>query len=104
MENENPQQPFDLILSDEQSFLDEAALLQLLTTRIETMIRGDMDILLSSLYRLDVEEHKIQKALRSSSVPVAEGLAQLIIDRQKEKIETRRKYSSGSADLWKGLE
>ena len=50
------------------------------------MIRTDLDLLLSSLYRLDVEEHKILKALKSNTVPPAEGIAALIIERQKEKI------------------
>ena len=66
-------------------------------------MRTDLGLLLSSLYRLDVEEHKIQKALRSSTVPAAEGIATLIIERQKEKIETRKKYSTGKGDPYKGL-
>ena len=93
-----------LIIQEAESILDEKALLELFTKRVEEMMRSDLDLLLSSLYRLDVEEHKIQKALKSSSVPAAEGIAQLIIDRQKEKMETRKKYSSGKSDPWKGLE
>ncbi|MGB4849642.1 MAG: hypothetical protein WBP41_17085, partial [Saprospiraceae bacterium] len=86
------------------SILDEEALLDLFTTRVEELIRDNLDLLLSSLYRLDVEEYKIQRALRSSTVPAARGIAQLIIDRQKEKIKTRKMYSSGKEDKWKGLE
>ncbi|MEO5906821.1 MAG: hypothetical protein ABIQ11_08845 [Saprospiraceae bacterium] len=103
MDNDNLPDPIQKLLPDVESILDEAALLELFTKRVEEMMRDDLDLLLSSLYRLDVEEHKIQNALRSSAVPVAEGIASLIILRQKEKIATRKKYSSGQADPWKGL-
>ena len=98
-ENEN-----SLAIGEEDSILDEKALLELFTKRVEEMMRTDLGLLLSSLYRLDVEEHKIQKALRSSTVPAAIGIASLIIERQKEKIATRKKYSSGKGDPYKGLE
>ena len=95
--------PLSVILPDIESILDEEALLELFTKRVEEMMRDDLDLLLSSLYRLDVEEHKIQRALHSSSVPAAKGIASLIIERQKEKLATRKKYSSGKGDPWKGL-
>lgn len=92
------------MLPDVESVLDENALLELFTKRVEEMMRDDLGLLLSSLYRLDVEEDKIQIALKSSSVPAAEGIASLIIERQKEKINTRKKYSSGNPGKWEGLE
>ena len=100
----NPSDPLQLMLPDVESILDEKALLELFTKRVEEMMCTDLDLLLSSLYRLDVEEHKIQRALKSATVPAAEGIASLIIERQKEKIATRKKYSSGDSDPWKGLE
>lgn len=101
--NDNPADPLQVILHEVET-LDEKALLELFTRRVEELMRSDLGLLLSSLYRLDVEEHKIQKALRSPDVPAAEGIASLIIERQKEKIATRKKYSSGKADPYKGLE
>jgi len=50
-----------------------------------------------------VEEYKIQDALRSADMPPARGIAKLIIDRQKEKIRTKKEYSSGKRQEWKGL-
>lgn len=96
---------FDNLLPESESILDEPALLDLFTTRVEELLKGDIDILLSSLYRLDVEEHKIQRALRSPDVPAARGIAQLIIDRQKEKIITRKKYATEKKkdQDWEGL-
>ena len=84
--------------------MDEKELLELFSKRVEEMMRTDLGLLLSALYRLDVEEHKIQKALKSPTVPAAEGIAKLIIERQKEKLETRKKYSSEKRNPWKGLE
>ncbi|MEO6131816.1 MAG: hypothetical protein ABIQ02_08200 [Saprospiraceae bacterium] len=105
MEEDDISDPLrQLIPDDEDAFMDEAAMLDLFTTRVEELIRDNLDLLLSSLYRLDVLEYKIQDALRSSEVPAARGIAKLIIDRQKEKIVTRKMYSTGPSDMWKGLE
>ena len=101
---ENLPDPLEQILPDVESILDEKALLELFTKRVEEMMRDDLGILLSSLYRLDVYEDKIQKALKSPTVPAAEGIARLIIERQKEKILTRKKYSSDQKDKWEGLD
>src|SRR5688572_24915275 len=101
--NNNPPNPIDKFLPEGESILDEEALLTLFTTRVEEMMRDDLDLLLSSLYRLDVEEYKIQDALRSSDMPPARGIAKLIIDRQKEKIRTRKEYGTGKKGDWEGL-
>jgi hypothetical protein len=103
MEEENLPGPFDALLPESDSILDEPALLDLFTKRVEELIRDDLGLLLSSLYRLDVEEHKIQKALRSPEVPTARAIAGLIIDRQKEKIKTRKAYATGEKKEWEGL-
>ncbi len=99
-ENSNLPETFNKLLPEIEYILDEKALLELFTRRVEEMMDNDLDLLLSSLYRLDVEEHKIQTALRSSTTPPAEGIASLIIERQKEKIATRKKYSSGKNVDW----
>ena len=104
MGEDNSSDLFDNLLPESESILDEPALLDMFTTRVEEMLKGDIDLLLSSLYRLDVEEHKIQHALRSPVVPAARGIAQLIIDRQKQKLITRKKYGSEKKDKdWEGL-
>lgn len=82
------------LLPDGDEILDEAVLLDLFTERVAEMMDTDLDLLLSSLYRLDVLEHKIQAALRSVHIPPARGIAVLIIERQKERIATKKKYSS----------
>ncbi len=103
MEQENLPDLFEKLLPESEDILNEPALLDLFTERIEEMIRHDLGLLLSSLYRLDVLEHKIQAVLQSPDIPTARGLAQLIIDRQKEKIKTRKEYSKGPKKEWEGL-
>lgn len=103
MEEEKSPGLFENLLPESESILDEPALLDLFTKRVEELMQDDIGLLLSSLYRLDVEEYKIQRALRSPEVAPARGIAKLIIDRQKEKIRTRKEYSSGKKGEWKGL-
>lgn len=104
MEDDKTPDLLNGLIPEYDPIMDEAQLLDLFTTRVEELIRDNLDLLLSSLYRFDVEEHKIQHALRSSTIPPARGIAMLIIERQKEKIITRKMYSSGKEDMWKGLE
>ena len=78
--------------------LDEETMLKALASKIAEMLDHEPELLFSTLYRLDVLEHKIQKVLNDPAVPNDTGLAQLVIDRQKEKIETRKKYRSGQSE------
>jgi hypothetical protein len=52
-------------------------------------------LLMSYLYRLDVLEVKINAVLSPIAIvsPI-EGLARLILERQKERIATKQKYKS----------
>jgi len=103
MEKENLPDLFEKLLPENEDILNEPALLEMFTQRVEELIRDDLGLLLSSLYRLDVEEYKIQRVLNSPDIPTARGIAQLIIDRQKEKIKTRKEYSTGKKKEWEGL-
>ena len=53
MEEEKSPSLFENLLPESESILDEPALLELFTTRVEELMRDDLDLLLSSLYRLD---------------------------------------------------
>ncbi len=64
-----------------------------LTTQIAWMIEHKLDFLLSLLYRLDVSEQKINLALAPQSpVPADQALAILILERQKQRMETKERY------------
>jgi len=103
-DEEDPDFPAKQFFPEYDPVLDEESVIQLFTQRVEEMMRDDLDLLLSSLYRFDVEEDKIQEALRSSNVPAARGIAILILDRQKQRLLTRKSYSKGPQKKWEGLE
>ena len=64
-----------------------------LADRINTMITADFNRLVSLLYRIDVSETKLKKFLREHAGADAGLLiARLVLERQWQKIETRRKY------------
>ena len=85
---------FDIARTDADP-LDEAELLKVLADRIGWMIEYDMDNLLSLLYRLDVLEHKINHALSPFDPdPANVALAKLVIERQKERLTTKARYSA----------
>jgi hypothetical protein len=73
----------------------EEGLLDLLTERVDYMIEHQLDMLLSLMYRLDIDEHKIQVALLPNAPePANLGLARLILERQKQRAFTKLHYKS----------
>jgi hypothetical protein len=64
-----------------------------LAERINTMINADFNRLISLLYRIDVSETKLKQLLKENTGTDAGLLiARLVLERQWQKIETRRKY------------
>lgn len=64
-------------------------LIHALAQRIAYMLDKEPELLFSTLYRLDVLEHKINEVLQSSTETPSYGLARLIVERQQEKLKTR---------------
>jgi len=76
------------------------ALKKLLSQRIEEMIDHEFDKFVNLLYRIDINESKVREALAEQ--PFSKGVekvAEMIIQRQLQKIATRRQYSSSGHDL-----
>ncbi len=73
--------------------LSERDLFIAIRERVEYLLEKNPDLLMSYLYRLDVLEVKIKAVLTPDSIvsPV-DGLSRLILDRQKQRIETKKKY------------
>jgi hypothetical protein len=61
-----------------------------LTAEIRMMIDRDFQKLLNMLYRIDVDEQKSKIAFADDDPAVS--LAELIIERELKKVETRKKY------------
>ncbi len=83
--------------------LTEQEFLFALARRISEMLDSEAELLFSTLYRLDIFESKINAVLNSND-DTALGLAQLVVDRQKEKIATRKQYKVDPADPLDDLE
>ncbi|MBN9292922.1 MAG: hypothetical protein J0G96_02965 [Flavobacteriia bacterium] len=75
--------------------IDWEAVQQQLTVFLDEMITVDFNRVLTILYRIDVSEVKVKKALNENPDNKSVGaiLAQLIVDRQKEKIKFRQQFS-----------
>ena len=81
----------------------EEAFIGLIAQRVEELLESNMELFLNHLYRMDVSEHKVAEAL---SIPENDAesvyviLARLILARQKERLETRRKFKQEDTDFW----
>lgn len=74
---------------------------KVLIARIEELAEKDMERLFSALYRIDVSERKIKETLVSHPPEnFATVIADLIIERQLEKAESRKKFSGGEEGDW----
>ncbi|MBV6442434.1 MAG: hypothetical protein DYG98_22255 [Haliscomenobacteraceae bacterium CHB4] len=69
----------------------EQELLALLADRIAEMLEQRPEYLMSMLYRLDVLEEKIHPVMRPNAPePANWGLARLVLERQKQRLDTKK--------------
>ena len=91
----------DFELETPENPMSEAKLLAYLADVIGYMIEKKLDYLLSLLYRLDVSESKINHALMPGNPEDANvALARLVIERQKQRIATKRAYREQNPSNW----
>lgn len=89
---------FELLAPESESTPSEEELFQMLCDRIAWLIEHNMEYLLSLLYRNDVAESKIYFALSPLDPdPANVALAKLVMERQRQRMETKKKY--GKQDL-----
>ena len=76
----------------------------LLAERVNMMIQRDFGALVQLLYRVDVSESKLRGLLQENAgEDAARVIARLILERQWQKIETRRQYRrdvGGDEERW----
>jgi hypothetical protein len=68
-----------------------------LTEKITSLMDHNYNLLINTLYRIDISETKLSELFSGkdrSNIPVA--LADLIIERQLQKIRFRQKYKEGN--------
>lgn len=67
---------------------------RMLTSYINTLLNSGLEKLISLLYRLDINENKIKESLSDNvGQDAAPLIANLIIERQEEKIKSRQQYT-----------
>lgn len=80
---------------EEQNRPDYSQLLKELTRVITYLLDHDFQKLLNGLYIIDVSEKKVSEILETTSPDkIASEIAQLILERELQKVETRLKYKS----------
>ena len=82
-------------LNSEQK--SDAEQFSILVGFIDDLIRNDFNRLVSILYRIDISEAKLKQKLAENTdntIPAAETIALLFIEREEEKILSREKYRS----------
>jgi len=97
MTNQDPISLPDKIINITQSLEFESLdkVHEKLITLINELINKDFQSLIQLLYRIDVNEKKIRLYLKQKpNEDSANLLAGLIIERQLQKIETRKKFKS----------
>ena len=101
MEAINPNQPnrFKALIKKGLANSTEEKLLEILTESIAEMLQKEPDLLLSSLYRMDVSEQRVEEVLDGlKGDNIAAGIAELVLERQKTSIETRANHPQPKID------
>jgi hypothetical protein len=84
-----------------EAFLSEEGLLHALSNHVAFMIERRLETLLSTLYRMDVSEAKVNRVLHpTAEEPANVGIARLIIERQKARIFTKEHYKQNTTSDW----
>ena len=89
----------DFQLDDEESLVSTDETIDLNTLHVKLsllvayLLENDMHRLLNAIYRLDVSEAKFHEAMQSDSKEeAASRVADLIIEREMQKVKTRLHY------------
>jgi hypothetical protein len=68
-----------------------------LTEKLKDLLDNNFNLLVNTLYRIDVSEEKLNELFGSKNrVSIPSTLADLIIERQLQKIHFRKKYKEGN--------
>ncbi|MCE7994559.1 MAG: hypothetical protein HEP71_21450 [Roseivirga sp.] len=89
----------DFNLDESELLINEAelsheALLKKLIHIVSFLLEKDFGKLLQVLYRIDIPEDKLKAALAADQTEPALLISQMILDREMQKVETRKRYRS----------
>ena len=88
---------YELIIPDEKVSLEKQSydeLQEKLAVHLDHLLTTDFNKLISILYRIDISQEKAMASLAENAKDENAGqtLARLIIERQLEKVKTRREF------------
>ncbi len=82
---------FDLDLGEIPT--SRADMVQAIADRVAYWLEYDVEQLFSFLYRMDIDQSKVEHALKLGNVvPANIGVAELIFQRQLDRLKTKKKY------------
>jgi hypothetical protein len=71
----------------------------LLAEKLNALILSDFNALIGILYRIDIDEVRLKELLKTGvGEDAGKIMARLIIERQWQKIQTRKNYEAGTSD------
>jgi hypothetical protein len=83
----------DLLRTSDENLIQSASWFEAMVCKVNDLINTDFAGLLSILYQLDVSEQKLKELLvNNPSGDAATLIAGLIVERQLQRIETRRNF------------
>jgi hypothetical protein len=89
----------ELSKATDNSLVQSPAWYRQLVDAVNDLLVHDFNALVQLLYRLDVNEHKIRTSLANNPVTdAAELIAQLLLERQLQKLETRQSAKTPPQD------
>ncbi len=81
--------------------LDEQEMLQMIEERVALMLDTEPELLMSYMYRMDVLEVHIKQAMSlHPDHTLASAFAQLIWNRQKERLAMRKRFKQDPIEGW----
>jgi len=100
MSDEQVQQEIIQIISEDLSTQTSLTVFkEKLSAYINDLINHDFEKLIHILYRLDVSEKKLKSTLASSSSNAGMLIAEMIIERQVQKIKTREQFRQQNSNF-----
>ena len=81
--------------------LTEQELFNMLADQVAYWIEYKLEFLLSLMYRLDIDEDKVNEALLpQAEEPANIGIAKLVLERQKRRVQSKIDYKQGKIEGW----
>ncbi|MBX7155840.1 MAG: hypothetical protein U0Y96_03840 [Candidatus Kapaibacterium sp.] len=83
--------------SDTEIMVADNELHERITERVVELLTKNPERLMSILYRIDVNEQRINDVMKNAPIGgIASRISELIIERMQQKVETRNKYRSAN--------